>query len=461
VQFLNLNLYLRKKIMTLAKEKVSARTKTGTTNPQIQTLKTIIEQDNDYRQDSLDLTASENYTSTLVRSASTLISGAFYHFIGMYPAAPGEWFFPDSKAWLQITESLRDLGKKLFHSATFDERPNGGSITEMAVVLAACKQGDAYIHFAPEDGGHFGSQAIAQKVGIQEYYLPYNAETQQIDLDRLAGLLKQHPNIKLVMLDQSHKLRFQPLKDIRQVIDNIPLVYDCSHDAGLIIGGQIPQPLLKGADILIGNTHKTLPGPNKAFMAFADADHPLFKPVSDWICPLLQSNCHAEQNLPLLMALLEMETFGQDYAKQTITNSQLLAKSLAAKGFEVVGKDFDYTETQQIHVVLNDQLEALNVVKNILPLVGIRANNIQLPGYSDRFGLRLGTQAITRRGLKEAEIEYIADLFARLLIKGEKPRHIKQEVHSFLRNFPLSSLDYCFNSLEIEPIKQALLKGIA
>jgi glycine hydroxymethyltransferase len=412
-----------------------------------------------YRESSLSLTASENYPSVLVRMLGSGLQGGFYHFDPPFDAPADEWHFPDSGAMGTFAKKLRALGMSLFEAQTFDWRPNGGSAAELAVMLGTCSRGDAIVHFAHGDGGHFALEDLANKIGIQVFHLPIVQRTLLIDVDRLKQMLRDYPHIKLVILDQSFKLRWQPLLDIREALPpGVLLSYDCSHDGGLIAGNVLPQPLLQGADVVHGNTHKTIPGPQKAFISFADAEHPLLAPISTWLCPRLQSNSHAQQIVPMLIALTEMAMFGREYAQQTTRNAKVLAAALAEEGFFVSGEHFGHTETHQVHLVLGSPTKALRSVTEVLPHAGFRVNNVEIPGTGGSFGLRLGTQAMTRRGMREAEFKEIARLLAKVLLKREEPAQVRNEVEALLSDFPLFPLRYSFDELVGQDVGERLLR---
>jgi glycine hydroxymethyltransferase len=353
--------------------------------------------DNTYRKNSLSLTASENYPSMLVRVLGSSLSGGFYHFDPPYDANPGEWYFPDSGSMQELSKKVSNIGMAIFEAETFDWRPNGGSAAEQAVLLGICSRGDGFVHFAHKDGGHFGLESIATKVGIKIYHFPIIEKTLLIDTAKLIKMVYDHPEIKLIILDQSFKLRFQPISKIASELpDSVILTYDCSHDGGLIAGGAFPQPLLQGVDILHGNTHKTIPGPQKGFISFSNKEHPMLIPVSTWICPNMQSNSHSELIAPMLIAFSELASFGGEYARQTIKNAKSFAAALSDEGFFVSGEYFGYTETHQVHLILGTQEKALDITTNILSKSGIRVNNVEIPGSNGAFGLRLGVQAMTR-----------------------------------------------------------------
>ena len=137
----------------------------------------------------------------------------------------------------------------------------------------------------------------------------------------------------MLLVQPSHCRRPQPIEELASALpERVTLAVDISHTAGLIAAGLLPQPLVQGADILTFNTHKTLPGPNKGVIAFADRDHPLAETMWETICPQLQSNSHAECLPGLVIALEEIAAFGPAYAEQVIANARTLAQVLYSNG---------------------------------------------------------------------------------------------------------------------------------
>src|SRR5215468_7465305 len=167
----------------------------------------IFAMDNSYRRNALSLTASENYPSFMVRLLGSGLHGGFYYFDPPYAADPDEWFFPDSGGMAALAAKVRRLGLALFEGRTFDWRPNGGSAAEQAIVLGTCERGDALVHFAHRDGGHFALEDLARRAGIHVHHLPMVDRTLLVDVDRLHQLVRDHTNIRLVILDQSFELR--------------------------------------------------------------------------------------------------------------------------------------------------------------------------------------------------------------------------------------------------------------
>ncbi|MGW5180262.1 hypothetical protein ACWERY_38810 [Streptomyces sp. NPDC004082] len=414
--------------------------------------------DNTYREQHLSLTASENYPSKLVRMLGGGLQGGFYEFAPPYASEPGEWSFPDSGANASLVAKLTGIGRQLFEAATFDWRPNGGSVAEQAVLLGTCGRGDGFVHFAHKDGGHFALESLAAAAGVNTYHLPMVDRTLLVDVERLATLVSEHPEVKLVILDQSFKLRWQPLAQIRAALpEGVFLAYDASHDGALIAGGVLPQPTLLGADAVHGNTHKTIAGPQKAYVAFRDADHPKLRQVSDWVCPQMQSNSHAELIAPMYVALSEVALYGHDYARQIVANAKALAGALHEEGVRVSGESFGFTETHQVHVITGSAADALRLALGDLARAGIRTTNIEVPGSNGLHGLRLGVQAMTRRGLREAEMREVGRLVARVVLRRAEPAAVRAEVADLLQHFGLDRLAYSFDEYVDSPAAARLL----
>jgi glycine hydroxymethyltransferase len=404
----------------------------------------MMAQDRHYHTVMATLTASENYPSAVVRAAAAFFGGEHYFFDAPSPGHCGEWSFPRSATLPAVQSKFLAQMKRLFAADIADWRPNGGSMCEQAVVMAACKAGDAFVELAPEDGGHFGASVLAERLGIQSFAFPMLGDL--IDVDGAISLVHEHPSIRLLLVQPSHCRRPQPIEELASGLPGrVTLAVDVSHTAGLIAAGLLPQPLAQGADILTFNTHKTLPGPNKGVIAFADRDHPLAHTMWETICPQLQSNSHAECLPGLVIALEEIATFGRAYAEQVVANARTLAQVLDRNGVNVPGMEYGGTKTHQVHVHLGTADVANKAANERLPMCGIRTNSVQIPGTGGDFGLRLGTQALTRRGLTEVDFAKLGDLLARALRWTADPGRIRQEVVDLLADHPLFPLHFSFD----------------
>lgn len=386
--------------------------------------------DQHYRASYLNMSGAENHPSRFVRGMGGGLQGAFY----------------ESGAQTALAHKLVTLGREMFAADTFDWRPNGGTAAAQAVLLGCCSRGDGFVHFSGSDGGQASLDAMARKVGVEVHSLPVQAGSLLVDVALLAQLVRENANIRLVLLDQSHKLRWQPLAEIRAVLPPaVVLAYDASQDGSLIIGGVVPQPLLSGADILLGNTHNTIPGPQKGYVAFANGEHPLVGPVSNALCPGLQENCHSESIAPFYLALLEMQIFGHSYAELLLCNARALAAGLYAEGLRVSGRSFGFTETNQVHVTIGSAQQARSMVSESLSRAGVRCDCIEIAGAGEH-GLRLGVQALTRRGVDESGMAQIARLIADVVVRQERGDVVQHEVANFLLAYPLDLLHFSLDA---------------
>ena len=404
-------------------------------------------QDRHYHTVMATLTASENYPSTVVRAAAAFVGGEHYFFDAPAPGHCGEWSFPRSGTLPALQTKFLAQMKRLFAADIADWRPNGGSMCEQAVVMAACQAGDAFVELAPEDGGHFGAAVLADRLGIESFAFPMRDDL--IDVEATVSLVEQHPSIRLLLVQPSHCRRPQPVEELASALpERVTLAVDISHTAGLIAGGLLPQPLLQGADILTFNTHKTLPGPNKGVIAFADRNHPLAETMWETICPQLQSNSHPECLPGLVIALEEIGIFGRAYAEQILANARTLAQVLDSNGLSVPGMEYGGTETHQVHVRIGAAEAANRLANELLPTCGFRTNSVNIPGTGGEFGLRLGTQALTRRGLTEVGFAELGRLLAQATRWTADASRIRQEVAELLVSYPLFPLRFSFDQLD-------------
>lgn len=407
----------------------------------------MLAQDRHYHNVMATLTASENYPSSVVRAAAAFVGGEHYFFDAPSPGHCGEWSFPRSETLPALQTKFLAQMKRLFAADIADWRPNGGSMCEQAVVMAACKAGDAFVELAPEDGGHFGAAVLAERLGIESFSFPMRSDL--IDVEGTARLVDAHPNIRLLLVQPSHCRRPQPIEELAAALPaRVTIAVDISHTAGLVAAGLLAQPLLQGAHILTFNTHKTLPGPNKGVIAFADRNHPLAHTVWETVCPQLQSNSHPECLPGLVIALEEIAIFGRAYAEQVIANAKTLARVLDGNGVRVAGMKYGGTQTHQVHVRIGAAEVSHRLANEVLPTCALRTNSVNIPGTRGEFGLRLGTQALTRRGLTEVEFAELGRLLAQALAANPDAPRIRREVGDLLANHPLFPLHYSFDELD-------------
>ncbi len=407
-------------------------------------------EDAQHHENCISLTANENYPSFHVRSAHNFVSSSFYDFQPPVDNYEFKTFYPRSEAVDRFNAELISLGNEIFGTKYFDWRPNGGEGCEHAVLFGLCGRGDGIVHFSRSDGGHFALDGMAEQLGVNSYYFKVKKDSLLIDAEALSETIKKHPEIRVVMLDQSNKLRMQDIKEIRRALPkDVVLSYDASHDGLFIATGTLPNPIDVGADIIHGSTHKTIPGPQKGYVGYADS-RALCDKISPCVFPKLQSNCHSELLINFYVTLLEIKYFGASYALQTKLNAKRLAKVLAERGFNVRGDVFGYTQTNQVHVAIGDWARTDFVTREFLNKGGIRTNNVVLSEEDNIYGFRLGVQSATRRGLKEKDFDFVAEMMYRLIFKNASPETIKAAVQDYMSKFKLFPLPYSFDEYMTE-----------
>lgn len=407
-------------------------------------------EDAQHHESYISLTANENYPSFHVRSAHNFISSSFYDFRPPVDNYEFKTFYPRSDAVDCFNAELISLGNKIFGTKYFDWRPNGGEGCEHAVLFGLCKRGDGIVHFSRNDGGHFALDGMAESLGINSYYFKVKKDDLIIDTGALSKTIKKHPEIRAVVLDQSNKLRMQNIREIKLALPpDVVLSYDASHDGLFIAANTLPNPIKEGADIIHGSTHKTIPGPQKGYIAYADS-RILCDKISPCVFPKLQSNCHSELVINFYITLLEIKCFGTSYAMQTQINAKHLANALAVRGFDVRGESFGYTQTNQVHVAIGDWAHTDYITRKILYKAGIRTNNVVLSEEENIYGLRIGVQSATRRGFKEQDFDFIADIMHQIIHKNASPEIIKKTVEDYMLKFRLFPLPYSFDEYMTE-----------
>jgi len=226
------------------------------------------------------------------------------------------------------------------------------------------------------------------------------------------------------------------------------VVYDAAHVLGLIAGKQFQDPLREGADVMSGSTHKTLPGPQGGLIVSdhkgdTEEDKSFLRKLGFGVFPGVTSSYHLHHVAAKAIAFAEHLEFGESYAKQTIKNAQHLAQSLYEKGFKVFGEKLGFTKSHQVLLEIGPGKG--KEASKLLADCGIITNMNTIPGDTDPLnpsGLRLGTPELTRIGMKEKDMEEIANFFQRALFKKENPKKIKKDIKEFRKDY--QEVHYCF-----------------
>ena len=389
-----------------------------------QTVHTTVRKHEQWRQKCLNLIPSENLTSPQVR---TMLGSDFGH-----RYAWDEPWYGGQKYSVKVEELAIDAAKQLFNAEYANVRPLSGHLSLMAVIMGLCKPKDPIVISHFENGGY--PLNLQARFPLTIHYLPYLPDQYSMDVPKAIELIER-TRPRLVILGASIFLKPHPVTELAEISQDVEatLVYDGSHVLGLIAGGQFQDPFKQGAEVMLGSTHKTFFGPQGGIV-LAKEDSPLVEKIDLTLRPnpVLVDNYHHHRVAALAIALSELLAFGKEYAKQVVTNSQHLAKVLDDEGISIVGADWGYTESHQV-LLQTENLEHGQAMCTELEKADIIADA----------GVRLGSQEVTRRGMKSEQISIIAELIARRL-KGEKPESVKKDVHTLTKKF--QSVAYCFDS---------------
>ncbi|MEM0492638.1 MAG: serine hydroxymethyltransferase [Candidatus Thermoplasmatota archaeon] len=401
---------------------------------------------NELYANSLPMIASENVLSPLCREM--LITD----FHGRYAeGTPNSRYYEGCSYFDRVEEKAMELAKKLFRCSYADVRPTAGTTANLAILKALIKPSETAVVLDLANGAHisFGKWGAAGVRGINLVSYPFNDEIMNIDVDGAVKLIRE-VKPKLALNGQSVFLFPSPIKELAEAAHEVGayLVYDAAHVLGLIGGGQFQDPLREGADVMSGSTHKTLPGPQGGVILSdhkgdTEEDKSFLRKLGFGVFPGVTSSYHLHHVAAKAIAFAEHLEYGEAYAKQTIKNAQTLAQSLYEKGFKVLGERLGFTRSHQILVSIgpNKGKEAAKRLEES----GIITNMNTIPGDTDPLnpsGIRLGTQELTRIGMKEQEMKDISDFFVRVLIKKEDTKKIKKEIKTFREDY--QGLHYCF-----------------
>jgi glycine hydroxymethyltransferase len=371
----------------------------------------------------LNLIPSENVMSSTVRK---LLSSELGH---RYTAR--DRFYMGTKFTDEIEQYGEELAKKVFKCETADLRPLSGHIADLIFLASFTEPKDTLICVSPSDGGYPGmwEDGLAGLLGLRVQAFPFSKEDMNIKVKEAKEIIER-VKPKVVIFGASLITFPQPVKQLAEVASESGAYvgFDGSHVLGLIAGGQFQDPLREEACALFGSTHKSFFGPQGGII-LSDKEHG--EMIRRRIYPAIVDNAHWNRIAALTLALAEMKSFGETYAKQVIRNSKTLAKALSDYGFPVACKHLGFTESHQVYLDYGDYEKGRVVAEKLQ-----RANIIV------DCAIRVGTCEITRRGMKEAEMDQIADLLKRIIHDEENPDRIKKEVAKLCADF--QKTEFCF-----------------
>jgi glycine hydroxymethyltransferase len=395
----------------------------------------LIRREEERQRDKLRMIPSENYASRAVQEACGTVLGNKYS-----EGYPRKRYYEGQQFIDPIEELARDRVKALFGVEHANVQPYSGSPANLAVFFAFCKPGDTVMGLGLPHGGHLTHGWSVSITGAYFKSAPYSVrrEDHRIDLDEVRKLAREH-RPKLIFCGGTAYPRlwdFAAFSEVAKEAGSI-LVADIAHIAGLIAGGAHPSPV-GHADVITSTTHKTLRGP-RGGMILTTAQHA--QAIDKAVFPGLQGGPHEANIAGLAVAAHEAaKPEFKKYAQQVVANAKALATALNARGYSLVSGG---TDNHLLLVDLTNKNITGKKAAKALDRAGIELNYNTVP-YDPRkpfdpSGVRLGTPAITSRGLTEAHMDQVAEWFDRAVQGAEDEAKLDAaagEVREFLKGYP-------------------------
>jgi glycine hydroxymethyltransferase len=388
---------------------------------------------------TLELIASENHVSAAVMEAAGSVLTNKYA-----EGYPGARYYGGCGFYDQIENLAIDRAKQLFGCKFANVQPHSGANANLAAFMAMMKPGDHFISLNLASGGHLshGMKLNASAVFYSPAHYELDPKTEQIDFDSVRAKAKElRP--KAILCGYSAYPRTIDFKKFREIADEVGayLMADIAHIAGLVAAGVHPSAF-PHAHVVTTTTHKTLRGPRGGLIMTNDDD--LAKAINRSVFP-------GSQGGPLMHIIAaKAVAFGEDlkpefktYSKQVVLNAQALAAALQQKGYRLVSGG---TDNHLMLVDLRARDESLTGAdgEHALEAAGIIANKNGIPNDPRppkvTSGIRLGTPALTTRGLKQGDMATVADFIDRALVARDEPgqlEKIRRDVGDFAARFPM------------------------
>lgn len=390
----------------------------------------------DRQMSKLELIASENFVSTAVRQAQGSVLTHKYA-----EGYPGKRYYGGCEVVDRVENLAIERAKALFGAEYVNVQPHSGSQANMGAYFALIKPGDTVLAMDLTHGGHLTHGSSVNFSGRLYNVISYGVkrETGYIDYDEVERLAMAHRPAAIIAGASAYP-RIIDFPRFRAIADSVgaKLIVDMAHIAGLVAAGVHPSPI-REAHCTTTTTHKTLRGP-RGGMILADASYA--RELNSQIFPGMQGGplMHAIAGKAVALGEALKPRF-KEYQRQTVRNAAALARNLLAMGYGLVSGGTDN------HIVLVDLTNrgiTGKEAQQALDLAGITVNKNTIP-FETRSpfvtsGIRLGTPALTTRGMKEDEMKRVAEwIDAALTRKDDESglRAISREVEAFARQFPL------------------------
>lgn len=400
----------------------------------------IIKLEEKRQKEGIELIASENYvTSAVLEAMGSVLTNKYSE------GYPGKRYYGGNEIIDQAETLAIERAKQLFGAEHVNVQPLSGSPANLAVYMALLKPGDKVLGFSLDQGGHLSHGHPLNFSGLLYTIIPYfvDKKTEIIDMDEVEKIaMKEKPKMILAGFSAySRDMDWQRFKKIGDKVGAVTFA-DIAHVAGLIAGGQIDSPV-PYFDVVSTTTHKTLRGPRGAMIMCKEA---FAKAIDRAVFPGTQGGPHDHINAAKAVAFGEaLKPSFKKYSAQVIANAKALAKALQKKGYRIISGGTDN------HLMLVDLFGSKEITgkeaEKALEIVGISINKNMIPfdprKPMDPSGIRLGTPAITTRGMKEKQMGTVAELIDKTLMKKDDEKELKKiakEVKTFSLKFPVPGI---------------------
>lgn len=418
----------------------------------------LIQKQNQWRENCINLIASENLVSQRARSQA---GSDFAHRYA--EGHPGERYYRGTSFIDDIENQLKTNLKILFECDHSEVRPISGTNANEAFFSRFVNPGDVVMVNSTPAGGHISHhrEGSLGKFTKNIIDIPLTADGYHMDVENTTYLIEK-AKPKLIVLGKSLFLFPEPIVEIAEVCQRYKtkIMYDAAHVLGLIAGKQFQRPLLDGAYLMTASTHKTYFGSQRGII-LSNMEEDQWRRIDRGAFPGSSSNHHLDTLAQMAICTFEMMEFGEKYAEDTIKNAKVLGAELDRHGFDVQGKDFGFTETHQVAVNVREFRGGEKVSKT-LEINDIILNMNMLPheplkNHDRPDGIRIGVQEMTRIGMGEQEMGRIAELIKECIIDKKT---VKEEVNRFRSKY--QEVHYSYDVVKKEkpqPEKSKKLKN--
>lgn len=414
----------------------------------------LIQQEHDRQMDGIELIASENFVSPQVMEAAGSVLTNKYA-----EGLPGARYYGGCQIVDQSETLAIERLKELFGAVWANVQPHSGAQANMAVLMTILNPGDKFLGLDLSHGGHLSHGSAVNSSGLLYEPIAYGVkkDTGLVDYDQMEEQAIKHQP-KLIIGGASAYSRDWDYARMRAIADKVGaiLMIDMAHPAGLIAAGLLENPV-KYAHIVTSTTHKTLRGPRGGVILMGeDFDDPFGRTtrkgeirkmsslLDSAVFPGIQGGPLEHIIAAKAVSFYEaLQPEYKEYQKQVQKNAAEMAKLLIEKGYKIVSGG---TENHSMLVDLRTKFPELTGKKaeNTLVLADITINKNMVP-FDDRSpfqtsGIRLGTSALTTRGLKESDIAPIVDFIDRILSNPDDTKvieEVRKEVNAMMKKFPL------------------------